>query len=76
MSVFGLGIELNGEGSHPAAWRRANHPPSESLAGPTLTRRVRAGENAGLPSRADQMPGLSLKGITQAAINSTLQLGA
>ena len=47
MSVFALGIELDGEGSHPAAWRRANHPPSESLTGRTLTQKVRAAENAG-----------------------------
>ena len=47
MSVFALGIELDGEGSHPAAWRRANHPPSESLSGRTLTQKVRAAENAG-----------------------------
>jgi alkanesulfonate monooxygenase SsuD/methylene tetrahydromethanopterin reductase-like flavin-dependent oxidoreductase (luciferase family) len=47
MSVFALGIELDGEGSHPAAWRRANHPPSESLSGRTLAQKVRAAENAG-----------------------------
>ena len=47
MSVFALGIELDGEGSHPAAWRRANHAPSESLSGRTLAQRVSAAENAG-----------------------------
>ena len=47
MSVFALGVELDGEGSHPAAWRRANHPPNESLSGPTLLQKVRAAENAG-----------------------------
>ncbi len=47
MSVFALGIELDGEGSHPAAWRRANHPPSESLSGRALLKKVRAAENAG-----------------------------
>jgi alkanesulfonate monooxygenase SsuD/methylene tetrahydromethanopterin reductase-like flavin-dependent oxidoreductase (luciferase family) len=47
VSVFALGIELDGEGSHPAAWRRANHPPSESLSGRTLLKKVRAAENAG-----------------------------
>jgi alkanesulfonate monooxygenase SsuD/methylene tetrahydromethanopterin reductase-like flavin-dependent oxidoreductase (luciferase family) len=47
MSVFALGIELDGEGSHPAAWRRAHHPPSGSLSGRTLTQKVRAAENAG-----------------------------
>lgn len=30
MKFFALGIGLDGEGSHPAAWRRANHPPSAS----------------------------------------------
>jgi alkanesulfonate monooxygenase SsuD/methylene tetrahydromethanopterin reductase-like flavin-dependent oxidoreductase (luciferase family) len=63
MSVFALGIELDGEGSHPAAWRRASHPPSESLTGRTLLQKVRAAENAGftfatfedsiLPPRSD-----------------------
>jgi hypothetical protein len=47
MSIFALGIELDGEGSHPAAWRRANHPPSESISGRTLAQKVRAAENAG-----------------------------
>jgi alkanesulfonate monooxygenase SsuD/methylene tetrahydromethanopterin reductase-like flavin-dependent oxidoreductase (luciferase family) len=47
VSVFALGIELDGEGCHPAAWRRANHPPSESLSRRTLTQKVRAAENAG-----------------------------
>jgi alkanesulfonate monooxygenase SsuD/methylene tetrahydromethanopterin reductase-like flavin-dependent oxidoreductase (luciferase family) len=47
MSIFALGIELDGEGSHPAAWRHAHHPPSESLSGRTLTQKVRAAENAG-----------------------------
>lgn len=47
MSIFALGIELDGEGSHRAAWRRANHPPSESLNGRALLTKVRAAENAG-----------------------------
>jgi hypothetical protein len=47
MSIFGLGVELDGEGRHPAAWRRAGHPPRESLSGRTLRQRVRAAENAG-----------------------------
>jgi alkanesulfonate monooxygenase SsuD/methylene tetrahydromethanopterin reductase-like flavin-dependent oxidoreductase (luciferase family) len=47
VSIFALGIELDGEGSHPAAWRRANHPPSESLNGRALLKKVRAAENAG-----------------------------
>ncbi|HEX7823952.1 MAG TPA: LLM class flavin-dependent oxidoreductase [Mycobacterium sp.] len=47
MSGLAIGIELDGEGVHPAAWRRANHPPSETLSGRTLTQKVRAAENAG-----------------------------
>jgi alkanesulfonate monooxygenase SsuD/methylene tetrahydromethanopterin reductase-like flavin-dependent oxidoreductase (luciferase family) len=47
VSTFALGIELDAEGSHPAAWRRANHPPREALSGRTLTQKVRAAENAG-----------------------------
>ena len=47
MSIFALGVELDGQGSHPAAWRRASHPPSEALNGRTLTHKVRAAENAG-----------------------------
>jgi alkanesulfonate monooxygenase SsuD/methylene tetrahydromethanopterin reductase-like flavin-dependent oxidoreductase (luciferase family) len=47
MSSFAVGIELDGEGSHPAAWRRAHRPPSASRTGRTLADRVRAAENAG-----------------------------
>jgi alkanesulfonate monooxygenase SsuD/methylene tetrahydromethanopterin reductase-like flavin-dependent oxidoreductase (luciferase family) len=47
VSVFALGIELDGEGGHPAAWRRANHAPNKSLSGRTLAQRVSAAENAG-----------------------------
>lgn len=47
MSIFALGIELDGEGSHRAAWRRSSHAPSESLTGKVLKRRVSAAENAG-----------------------------
>ena len=47
VDVLALGIELDGEGSHPAAWRRAKHAPSESLSGRILVQKVRAAENAG-----------------------------
>lgn len=47
MSIFALGIELDGEGTHPAAWRRSAYAPSESLTGRVLSRRVGAAENAG-----------------------------
>ncbi|MFF2083500.1 LLM class flavin-dependent oxidoreductase [Nocardia sp. NPDC058176] len=47
MSVFALGIELDGEGFHPAAWRRAGHEPDQLLTARTLRERVAAAENAG-----------------------------
>ena len=47
MSVFALGIELDGEGGHPAARRHAKHPPNEWISGRTLLWKVRAAENAG-----------------------------
>lgn len=47
MSIFALGIELDGEGGHPAAWRHAHHAPSESLTGRVLRHKVAAAENAG-----------------------------
>lgn len=31
-----LAIEIDGDGAHPAACRRAAHPPSELLSGTTL----------------------------------------
>jgi alkanesulfonate monooxygenase SsuD/methylene tetrahydromethanopterin reductase-like flavin-dependent oxidoreductase (luciferase family) len=46
-NVFAVGIELDGEGYHPAAWRRAGHEPDQFLTGHTLRRRVGAAENAG-----------------------------
>ncbi|MFG1793743.1 LLM class flavin-dependent oxidoreductase [Nocardia sp. NPDC049149] len=47
MGVFALGIELDGEGFHPEAWRRAAHAPDRLLTGDTLRTRVAAAENAG-----------------------------
>ncbi|WP_378742515.1 LLM class flavin-dependent oxidoreductase [Nocardia brasiliensis] len=47
MGVFALGIELDGEGFHPDAWRRARHAPDRLLTGDTLRTRVAAAENAG-----------------------------
>ncbi|WP_153344463.1 LLM class flavin-dependent oxidoreductase [Nocardia aurantia] len=44
---FVVGIELDGEGYHPAAWRRATHEPDGLLTGRTLRDRVSAAENAG-----------------------------
>ncbi|PXX70754.1 alkanesulfonate monooxygenase SsuD/methylene tetrahydromethanopterin reductase-like flavin-dependent oxidoreductase (luciferase family) [Nocardia tenerifensis] len=44
---FALGIELDGEGFHPEAWRRAHHAPERLLTAETLRTRVEAAENAG-----------------------------
>ncbi|WP_067570150.1 LLM class flavin-dependent oxidoreductase [Nocardia acidivorans] len=46
-SLFALGIELDGEGYHPGAWRRAAHEPGRLLSPRTLRARVAAVENAG-----------------------------
>ncbi|MFJ4652522.1 LLM class flavin-dependent oxidoreductase [Nocardia sp. NPDC088792] len=45
--LFAVGIELDGEGWHPAAWRRAGHEPARLLESRTLRERVAAAENAG-----------------------------
>ncbi|WP_028048295.1 LLM class flavin-dependent oxidoreductase [Cellulomonas sp. URHD0024] len=42
-----LGIELDGDGAHPAAWRFAGHGPAELLDPARLGRTVRAAETAG-----------------------------
>jgi alkanesulfonate monooxygenase SsuD/methylene tetrahydromethanopterin reductase-like flavin-dependent oxidoreductase (luciferase family) len=44
---FVLGIELDGEGSHPAAWRRAGHPPSQFFDPGRLTGLAQTAERAG-----------------------------
>ncbi len=44
MTGFALAVELDGEGSHPAAWSRTS---GQALDPRTLLRRVRAAENAG-----------------------------
>lgn len=46
-SLFALGIELDADGYHPGAWRRAGHEPEELLGPRTLRTRVAAAENAG-----------------------------
>jgi hypothetical protein len=46
-SVLFLAIEIDGDGAHPGAWRRAGHPPDQLLA-PARVRRVASiAENAG-----------------------------
>ncbi|WP_280409916.1 LLM class flavin-dependent oxidoreductase [Nocardia brasiliensis] len=47
MGVFALGVELDGEGFHPEAWRRAAHTPDRLLTGATVRERVATAENAG-----------------------------
>ncbi len=47
MTVFAVGIELDGEGTHPAAWRRSSHRPDQLLTGKAVRDRVAAAENAG-----------------------------
>ncbi|MFG3618530.1 LLM class flavin-dependent oxidoreductase [Nocardia sp. NPDC047654] len=47
MGVFALGVELDGEGFRPEAWRRATHTPDRLLTADTLRARVAAVENAG-----------------------------
>lgn len=47
MSRFAVGIELDGAGYHPAAWRRSRGEPAELLSARTLQARVSAAENAG-----------------------------
>jgi alkanesulfonate monooxygenase SsuD/methylene tetrahydromethanopterin reductase-like flavin-dependent oxidoreductase (luciferase family) len=42
-----LGIELDGEGSHPAAWRRAGHPPDRFFDPRRLTALAETAERAG-----------------------------
>jgi alkanesulfonate monooxygenase SsuD/methylene tetrahydromethanopterin reductase-like flavin-dependent oxidoreductase (luciferase family) len=43
-----IGLEIDGEGSHPAAWRRADHPPAELLDPRRLRRLAEAAERAGV----------------------------
>jgi len=42
-----LGLEIDGEGAHPAAWRRAAHPPAELLQPRRLLRLAETAERAG-----------------------------
>jgi alkanesulfonate monooxygenase SsuD/methylene tetrahydromethanopterin reductase-like flavin-dependent oxidoreductase (luciferase family) len=42
-----LGLEIDGDGSHPAAWRRAAHPPAALLDPGRLTRVAQRAERAG-----------------------------
>lgn len=42
-----LALELDGDGAHPAAWRRARHTPAELLDGTRVRATVLAAESAG-----------------------------
>ncbi|MGW9113784.1 LLM class flavin-dependent oxidoreductase [Microbacterium sp. NPDC055683] len=42
-----IGIDLSGEGAHPAAWRAARHEPAAALAPARLRARLQAVERAG-----------------------------
>ncbi|MER5202657.1 LLM class flavin-dependent oxidoreductase [Streptomyces sp. NPDC002825] len=42
-----LAVEIDGDGAHPAAWRRATHSPGELLTPRRLARVAAAAENAG-----------------------------
>ncbi|WP_020108595.1 LLM class flavin-dependent oxidoreductase [Nocardia sp. 348MFTsu5.1] len=46
MSGFVLGIEVDGDGYHPAAWRRAHHTQAQLLTGARSRTVVAAAENA------------------------------
>lgn len=47
MTGFVLGLELDGDGAHPAAWRAAAHPPAALLGGRLHAERAQAAERAG-----------------------------
>ena len=42
-----IAVEIDGDGHHPQAWRRADQAPAQSLGARTWTRHARAAENAG-----------------------------
>ncbi|MHC3470887.1 LLM class flavin-dependent oxidoreductase [Streptomyces sp. 7R007] len=44
-----LALEIDGDGGHPAAWRRALHRPARLLCGQRLVATARAAETAGFP---------------------------
>ena len=47
MSTFRLAVEIDGDGAHPAAWRRAAHPPNALLTPRRVRDTARIAENAG-----------------------------
>ncbi|WP_159849278.1 LLM class flavin-dependent oxidoreductase [Nocardia sp. CY41] len=74
MGIFALGVELDGEGFRPEAWRRAAHAPDRLLTGDTVRRRVAAAENAGftLATFADSiLPGHEIPGRIDAVTRAS-----
>ncbi|MGN7799512.1 LLM class flavin-dependent oxidoreductase [Leifsonia sp. 22587] len=47
MSGFILGVELDGDGAHPAAWRASAHAPADVLSARVVAERVQTAERAG-----------------------------
>jgi alkanesulfonate monooxygenase SsuD/methylene tetrahydromethanopterin reductase-like flavin-dependent oxidoreductase (luciferase family) len=47
VSTFRLALEIDGDGAHPAAWRRANHAPNALLTPRRVRDTARIAENAG-----------------------------
>ena len=45
---FTIGLDIDGAGSHPAAWRDARHPPATLLSGRRVARVVQLAEAAGI----------------------------
>ncbi|MBW9121925.1 LLM class flavin-dependent oxidoreductase [Microbacterium trichothecenolyticum] len=48
MSRIPIGIDLDGEGAHPAAWRAAGHAPTDLFTPGLITARIAAVDNSGL----------------------------
>ncbi|MFB7884509.1 LLM class flavin-dependent oxidoreductase [Microbacterium sp. NPDC056057] len=48
MSRIPIGIDLDGEGAHPAAWRAADHAPAELFTPARITARITAVDESGL----------------------------
>ncbi|ERK70302.1 hypothetical protein N136_03353, partial [Leifsonia aquatica ATCC 14665] len=47
MTGLVLGVELDGDGAHPAAWRAASHAPADLLSGSVVAGRAQLAERAG-----------------------------
>jgi hypothetical protein len=72
-----LGIELDGEGSHPAAWRRAGHLPAALLDPRRLTRLAQRAERAGLvPDGLDDIVGLLVPALQEHGAGPARYAGA